>query len=223
MKNSLQGKVAIVLGMQNEAVGNIVSSLLQQGCTVMAPAKSLQQLNWLKGLAEGTTAGRLLTQLTDMPDYEKAQDVAEAIIERYGRIDIAITAMIANKVTTGLSETNMDQWESMLDESITPCVVFNRILISMMKKEHQGVYINVNEKMGASHQCSSLSKIAASVQMQLSQQFAEEASNNGIRYYQLFVDSSSAAAVGANEMVVVTPETIGHAIVRLYSEDAVAV
>jgi NADP-dependent 3-hydroxy acid dehydrogenase YdfG len=222
MKNSLEGKVAIVLGMQNETVGNIVGSLLAQECTVMAPAKSLQQLNWLKEIAASYPAGRLLTQLTDMPDYEKAQDVADAIMEKYGRIDIAVTAMIANKVTTGLSETNMDQWENMLDESITPCFVFNRILISMMKKEHQGMYINVNEKIVEGHKCSSLSKIATSVQMQLSQQFAEEASNNGIRYHQLFVDTSNAAVTG-QDLSTVTPQTAGSAVVRLYSEDTVAV
>lgn len=222
MKNSLEGKVAIVLGMQNPTTGGIVSGLLQQGCTVMAPAKSLQQLNWMKDIAANISTGRLLTQLTDMPDYEKAQDVADAIMEKYGRIDIAVTAMIANKVTTGLSETNMDQWENMLDESITPCFVFNRILISIMKQEHQGVYVNVNEKITADHKCSSLSKIATSVQMQLSQQFAEEAANNGIRYYQLFVDTCN-AAINTQDLSIVTPESIGDAIIRLYNEDAVAV
>lgn len=222
MKNSLEGKVAIVLGMMNPTTGSIVSSLLGQGCTVMAPAKSLQQLNWLKEIAASIPTGRLLTQLTDMPDYEKAQDVADAIVEKYGRIDIAITAMIANKVTTGLSETNMDQWENMLDENITPCFVFNRILISIMKQEHQGVYINVNEKIGAGHKCSSLAKIATSVQQQLSQQFAEEATNNGIRYYQLYVDECN-AAMADDDLSTVTPETIGKAIIRLYSNETVAV
>jgi NADP-dependent 3-hydroxy acid dehydrogenase YdfG len=220
MKNSLEGKVAIVLGMMNPTMAGILSGLLEQGCTVMAPAKSLQQFNWLKEIAAGIPTGRLLTQLTDMPDYEKAQDVADAIMEKYGRIDIAITAMIANKVTTGLSETNMDQWENMLDENITPCFVFNRILISIMKQEHQGMYVNVNEKITPGHKCSSLSKIAASVQMQLSQQFAEEAATNGIRYYQLFVDECN-AAIDTQDLSTVTPDSIGKAIIRLYSEDTV--
>lgn len=221
MKNSLQGKVAIVLGMMNSTTAGIVSGLLGQGCTVMAPAKSLQQLNWLKEIAASISTGRLLTQLTDMPDYEKAQDVADAIMEKYGRIDIAVTAMIANKVTTGLAETNMDQWENMLDENITPCFVFNRILISIMKQEHQGMYVNVNEKIPAGKTCSSLSKIAASVQMQLSQQFAEEATTNGIRYYQLYVEEDTAAAA-ISDTSTVTPTTIGEAIIRLYNEETVA-
>ena len=84
--NTLESKVAVVIGMINPATAGVVAGLLKQGCTVMAPSKNLQQLDWLKQIAASIPTGKLLTQLTDMPDYEKAHDIAEAIIEKYGHI-----------------------------------------------------------------------------------------------------------------------------------------
>lgn len=219
MNNVLEGKVAMVFGAVNDTTSGIVSVLLQHGTLVMAPVKSLQQSNWLKEITSHISTGRLMTHITDMPDFEKANDIAESIVEKFGRIDIAVNVMVANKKDTGLSETDMCDWENMLDENITPCFVMNRIIISIMKQEHQGVYISITEKPVTTKTCSSLSKMANTVQMQLLKQFAEEAENNGIRYYHLFVSDRSDSNVipTAENPPVVNSENMGAEILRLYA------
>ena len=218
MNNVLEGKVAMVIGTINGTTSGIVSALLQQGAVVMAPVKSLQHANWLKEATSHITTGRLMTHITDMPDFEKASDIAESIVEKFGRIDMAVNVMVANKKDTGLSETDMCDWENMLDESITPCFVMNRIIIGIMKQEHQGLYISITEKPVHTKTCSSLSKMANTVQMQLLQQFAEEAENNGIRYYHLFVAESGQQEIKqvTEKPSEFTPENIGAALIALY-------
>lgn len=209
----------MVMGAMNGTTSGIVSALLQQGALVMAPVKSLQHSNWLKETTGHITTGKLMTHITDIPDFEKANDIAENIVEKFGRIDIAVNAMATNKKDTGLSETDMCDWENMLEENITPCFVMNRIIISIMKQEHQGVYISVSEKMAACKKGSSLSKMANTVQMQILHQFAEEAENNGIRYYHLLVhdDSQKETDHSTENESLITPENIGAEIIRLYT------
>lgn len=209
----------MVIGAVNTTTSGIVSALLQHGALVMAPVKSLQHSNWLKETTGHITTGRLMTHITDMPDFEKANDIAENIVEKFGRIDIAVNAMVANKKDTGLTETDMCDWENMLEENITPCFVMNRIIISIMKQEQEGVYISVSEKIPAGKTCSSLSKMANTVQMQILQQFAEEAESNGIRYYHLLVDNAGQKELSNSDekQSLITPENIGAEILKLYT------
>jgi NADP-dependent 3-hydroxy acid dehydrogenase YdfG len=215
----MEGKVAMIIGAVNETTSGIVKALLEQGTVVMAPVKSLQQSNWLKAVTGHITTGRLMTHITDMPDFEKANDIAESIVEKFGRIDIAVNVMVANKKDTGLSETDICDWEKMLDENITPCFVMNRIIINIMKQEHQGVYISITEKPATTKTCSSLSRMANTVQMQLLTQFAEEAESNGIRYYHLFITDSAESSVitTTEDSPVISSENIGAEILRLYA------
>ena len=219
MNNVLEGKVAMVIGTINDTTSGIVRALLQQGSVVMAPVKSLHHANWLKEATDNIITGQLMTHLTDMPDFEKANDIAESIVEKFGRIDMAVNVMVTNKKETGLSETDMCDWENMLDENITPCFVMNRIIIGIMKQEHQGLYISITEKPTHTKTCSSLSKMANTVQMQLLKQFAEEAENNGIRYYHLFIGEGDQSATKqlADTKFEFTPGNIGAALIALYT------
>jgi hypothetical protein len=126
--------------------------------------------------------------------------------------------MVANKKEIGLSEADICDWENMLDENITPCFVMNRIIISIMKQEHQGVYISITEKPATAKTCSSLSKMANTVQMQMLTQFAEEAENNGIRYYHLFVADGTGSHLNTTENPsAINPKNIGAEILKLYA------
>jgi NADP-dependent 3-hydroxy acid dehydrogenase YdfG len=84
MNTTMEGKVAMVIGAVNETTSSIVSALLEQGTVVMAPVKSLHQSNWLKEATSHITSGSLMTHITDMPDFEKANDIAESIVEKFG-------------------------------------------------------------------------------------------------------------------------------------------
>src|SRR6478672_1954285 len=115
MNKLLTGKVALVPGGTGNTGVGIVRSLLQEDATVIVPAKSARGIASLKEYVAGTRPGRLVTLLADYPDYDKAFDVAENIVEEFGQIDLGVAALESPAASACLTELEITDWQKMAD------------------------------------------------------------------------------------------------------------
>lgn len=220
MGKALTGKITVVAGGTGAVGVGIVRTFLEEGATVMVPAKSLHEIHWLKEYVADVATGRLLTLLTDQADYDKTIDNVEAIVQEYGPLDLAIAAFDCQWAGPSLTGVEFRDWQKVMDETVTAWFVAARVILYLMKEHAHGMYISIGDAdVGEKKQYSSLLTVAAAVQLEMARQFAEDVKGNNVLYYHLLVNNvatreKSPSLIGKPGWI--TPEMVGRHIIRLY-------
>ena len=220
MNSKLSGKITLVTDGTGCVGAGIVRSLLHENATVIVPAKSAHGIRQLKEYVADVAKGKLITLLTDYPDYDKAFDIAENVIEEYGQIDLAVAAFDAPAASPCITELAITDWQKMTDENITACFVSARIVLSFMKEFKHGMYISISNTDDFENKSSlALANISALIQTEMAKLFFEEVKKHGLKYHHLFINN--AVTRDKHTRLVhkdgwITPEAVGNYIVQLY-------
>ena len=220
--NLLQDKIILIAGNAGAIQHGIVKSFLREGATVIAPAASLADITALRKCVGMISAGTLITQLIDVPDFDKVHAFTEAIMEKFGRIDIAVSALACTANASKLTELTMEAWQKMVDTDIFLFYVFARITLPLLKKKPGALFVSVcNSQMAASPQQAGLAKLAETARTSMSRILSEEAQENHTRYYHLgvqhrfikpeFIESEQTELME-------NPGLIGDHIIQLYTQ-----
>ena len=217
----MTGKIILVAGGTSPVGLGIVRYFLEQDATLIVPAKSLHEINKLKDSVADIKSGTLITQLTELPDYDSGFDIAETIVERFGKIDIGIAIFNGMPCNRELTELHISDWQNMMDNEVTPFFVCARLILRTMKENSEGLYISVcDSSLLKQENLCPLSKIAANAKMEMSKIFADETKKYNVKYYHLWVDQNFKAGLTVNEpeyTSVVSSDMIGSRIQQLYS------
>src|SRR6266567_757531 len=110
-KKKLTGKITIVVGGASAIGMGIVRALLLENATVIVPSSNADEICRLKSNAADILTGGLITLPTDMADYSKATDIAGTIQQRFGKIDMVVTALNNGQSCTPLTEMEITDWQ----------------------------------------------------------------------------------------------------------------
>lgn len=219
MKNtSFRNKVVLVISTASGMSKCVVNSFLREKSVVIVPVKSLDEMTAIKNYKDNASLGNLITYMTDLNDYDKASEFTEIIREKYGKIDIAIEVFDHSMCTNQLTNVRMDEWLKMTDDNLTSFFVTARVVLSMMKKQKEGLFVSISANPLFDNKCSSpLSKIAAHTRMEMSKILAEEVGNENVRYYHLCIADAlkGIAAAGSSEN---KSFELGEHIMNLYNK-----
>src|SRR5882757_6036935 len=190
MRTGLTGKITIVAEGTGAVGVGIVRALLEQGATVIVPAKRLHELNWLKDYVADLTTGKLITLLSDLPDFDKAIDVVEGLMEEFGRIDLVVLAFDCRWSGPSLIDVEIGDWQRVMDQYITAYFVAGRVVLHAMKEHDHGMFISIadTERMQPKAY-SSLAGIATGMQIELSKHFAENLKGSQVKLHHLFINN----------------------------------
>lgn len=189
--NVLQDKIILIAGNAGSIQHGIIKSFLSEGAIVIAPAASFSDITALRNCVGAVTQGTLITQLIDVPDYDKVHAFTEAIMEKFGRIDIAVSALACTANAGKLTEVTMEAWQKMVDTDIFLFYVFARITLPLLKKRPGALFVSVcNSQINTSPEQAGLAKLAETARTGMSQILSEEAQENYTRYYHLGVQHS---------------------------------
>ena len=220
MRTGLTGKIIIVADGTGAIGVGIVKALLEQGATVIVPAKRLHELNWLKDYVANLTTGKLITLLSDMPDFDKAVDVVEGIMEEFGRIDLVVSVFDCRWSGPSLIDVEIGDWQRVMDQYVTAYFVAGRVVLNAMKEHDHGMFISIadTERMQQKPH-SSLAGIATAMQVELTKLFAENLKGSHVKLHHLFINNvvtrdKSASLIGKRGWI--TPEMVGEHVIRLY-------
>jgi len=185
-------KIVMVTGAENPSGLGIVQYFLRQDATVIVPAARLYEITRLKSCTSNINKGKLITQLIQMPDYDRGFDIAEAIVERFGKIDVGIALFNGVASHKPLTELHICDWQNMIDHEITPFFLSARLVLNSMKSNNEGVYISICDTgFTGMENISPLYSLAANAKMEMSKLFAEEAQKYNVSYYHLSLKSAN--------------------------------
>ena len=207
MNKLLTGKIAIAAGPSAFSIRSVVRTLLQEGATVIVAARSAGEIASLKASLIGIDTGKLVTLLTDYPDYDKVFELSEGITEQFGSIDMAIICFDAfSGANAGnIIETDIVEWEKMIDNNITAFFVAGRVVLGSMRQYNKGMFVSVVNSVGFEHKnFTAVTGLTTCMQTEMAKMFFEEAVKYNIRCYHLSVNAHS----GRND--------IGAFIMQLY-------
>jgi NADP-dependent 3-hydroxy acid dehydrogenase YdfG len=217
----LIGKVAIIgVGTSTISFG-ITAYLLQQGATVVVPAQSSHHLDSLRNYLSGTDTGKLVTLLTDLPDYEKAVELAELILEEYGPLDMVVFPFDQIAANDSFSNISIADWQRAVEENLAVYFICSRAAINAMKKRGEGMFVAIIDTDGPPKQkYNAMTDMLMTSQAKMARGFFEEVRNTGLKFHHLFINSPDAIIKNDHDgSEVISPEVIGKYIHSLYNDD----
>ena len=151
----LDGKVAIVTGAapQSEGIGNgtaMAILMAREGAKVLLVNRSAERAGELaeKIAAEGGEASAFAADVTKTDDVAA---MAEAVKDRYGRLDI-----LCNNVGAGagdgpnrVEDVSDETWNRVLDINMTSAMKCARVAVPLMRDSGGGSIINVSSIAGS--------------------------------------------------------------------------
>lgn len=219
--NSLKDKVAIVGVGTSEVSYGIVSKLLQQGATVIVPAQSSHHLELLHRYLVDCNTDKLVTLITDLPDYDKAVQLTEAVYEEYGPLNLVVFPFEYQSPEDNLSDISIAGWQRAVEENLAAYFIACRAGINAMKIAGEGMFVAiVDTDCLARRTRNSMTDMLISGQMRMARSFFEEVKNTGVRFHHLFISKVSESSNGEENMhEALTVDKIGEHILSLYQDD----
>lgn len=186
----LSGKITMVIGGSGPIGKAIVQSFLMENARVIVPLSSSDEVMELKQHLSKVTSGELITFLTDLTDYSKASEIASEIIDEFGKIDLAVTAINNCCSNTTLAKIDINDWQRMVEKNITPFFISSSLMLSFLSDE-TAMYVTLSDfdrQRGDNKNV--LGSVASSIQVKMAEIIATELKGIKARYHHIFLHKS---------------------------------
>lgn len=131
----LQGQRALVTGGTKGVGAAVVQGLLDAGARVMTTSRSVPTL-----LMPG-----LMHVATDLSTASGASEVAQAVLQQWGGVDILVNVMGGSSAPGGgFAVLDDTQWANELNQNLMPAVRLDRALLPAMLAQGSGVIVHVS-------------------------------------------------------------------------------
>jgi NADP-dependent 3-hydroxy acid dehydrogenase YdfG len=145
MSNNIAGKVVVITGASS-GLGEATARLLsKEGATVVLGARRADRIQALAG--ELSKGGKALAVTTDVTDRDQVRRLADAAVEKCGRIDVMINNAGLMQQSP-LERLKVDEWDNMIDVNIKGVLYGIAAALPHMKRQKSGHVINVSSVAG---------------------------------------------------------------------------
>lgn len=139
---SLEGKKAVIIGASGGLGGAIACALLQNGADVAVTGRNQEKLAVVREEAE--REGRDYMEANpDLMDEKAMEAFRDAVVERFGRIDILVHAAGIN-ILKKAEEYDMESWNKVMDVNINSMFIAAKVLGQQMIKQHYGRILSLS-------------------------------------------------------------------------------
>jgi 3-oxoacyl-[acyl-carrier protein] reductase len=142
----LTGKVALVTGAA-QGIGKAVSLLLaRSGADIVVSDINLEKAE--ETVREIETIGRKAMAIrVDVVSFSDVERMAEAILERFGRIDILVNnaGIARDKLILRMTE---EDWDAVLDVNLKGTFNCTKAIVRHMSKQRSGRIVNIASVVG---------------------------------------------------------------------------
>lgn len=139
----LKGKVAIVTG-GNAGIGEAVAKrFAAEGASVTITGRRQAELARVEAAIRQHT-DKILTVSGSVTDEAHVQEVVQATIDRFGRIDIVVNNAGIGDFGKRLHEIDDERWRAVLDVNVTGAFRMTRAAIPYMLNQKSGAIVNIS-------------------------------------------------------------------------------
>ena len=146
MSSNIAGKIVVITGASS-GLGEATARLLcRHGASVALGARRVDRL---QSLANELTAsgGKALAKATDVTHCEQVQNLVDAAVQTYGRIDVMINNA-GLMPQSPLDRLKVDDWDRMIEVNIKGVLYGIAAALPYMKWQKSGHIINVSSVAG---------------------------------------------------------------------------
>jgi NAD(P)-dependent dehydrogenase (short-subunit alcohol dehydrogenase family) len=145
MTDTLNGKV-VLIGGATGALGSAVTQVLAQTeASLTLTGISVDELDELVGELD-LPDERFLAQTLDATDPESVEALVEAVVDRFGRLDILVNTIGGWGGGKTVGETPVEQWEWMITLNLHSAFLLSRAVLPQMLKNGWGRIVHTSSK-----------------------------------------------------------------------------
>jgi NAD(P)-dependent dehydrogenase (short-subunit alcohol dehydrogenase family) len=134
----MASRVVIVTGAKG-GLGNFVTDkFLKAGDTVIGASRSIQ--------ASDFSNPNFVAVPTDFAHFDSVRNLADGVVQRFGRIDTLVHVIGGFAAGPPLHETDDKTWSQMQDQNLTAAFYITRAVIPHLRKAGTGRFIAVGSK-----------------------------------------------------------------------------
>lgn len=171
MTRGIENKVVVITGASS-GLGEATARLLSaQGALVVLGARRADRIQALAG-ALTTGGGKAIAVTTDVTRREQVQNLVDAAVAAYGRVDVMINNA-GLMPQSPLDRLKVDEWDRMIDVNIKGVLYGIAAVLPVMKRQKGGHIINVSSVAGH--------KVRAGGAVYAATKFAVRALSEGLR------------------------------------------
>jgi len=140
----LTGKVALINGGAGGLGSAISLGVSQAGATVIiADVLPIEALNEKAAEIKTATGNETMALNVDVTNEESMQKVVDAVVEKYGTIDICVNAFGLNRKSPAL-EFDMKQWDAIFAVNVKGIMIACKIVGKLMTANGKGNIVNLS-------------------------------------------------------------------------------
>lgn len=143
----LEGRVAIVSGGRGLYGAGIVEGLCEMGASVVVASRDGAACEaFARGLRERGCAAWGMS--LDLSDDASIAALANAVYERFGRIDILVNNAVDRRNLTDLEQATRRQLRASADSNLHGHILLAQAVVAYMRPQRRGTIINISSVRG---------------------------------------------------------------------------
>lgn len=218
-------RIALITGASRGLGRAAALELAKQGVHIIATARTLGGLEELDDEISALGGSATLVQM-DLRDRPAMANLANAIKERWGRLDVMIANAGVLGVLTPVSHLDEEVWDEVIDTNLSAVWRMIRVFDGLLRASPSGraVLVTSSASHGASYPYWSAYSASKAGVESLGQVWAAEVQTTNLKVNMLdpggvATSMYSSAYPGANTSVMPQPEDIAPAFAALAAED----
>ncbi len=140
----LENKIIVVAGGTGEVGEGIVKFLLAEGGKVIVPFRTESKANYLRDYLSTSEASNLTLIKAEIGDFAQAQSFKMQVLEKFGRIDIAIASLGGWYQGYDLADWPYELWMTLMNNNLNSHFSFARTFLPVLRDQKEGLYVNIN-------------------------------------------------------------------------------
>lgn len=142
MEMGLKNRVAIVAASSQGLGRATAEAFAAEGCRLAICARNQQALNAVAEKIRGEYKAEVLAEPFDVTDAGAVRDFVNAVVQKFGGIDICVTNA-GGPPAKGFLATTIDEWKRAVDLNFMSAVYFTHAVIPHMQKKRWGRIITI--------------------------------------------------------------------------------
>lgn len=222
------GKIVVITGATG-ALGRVVAHQFHEaGATLALTAHNATQLDQLFA-SLALDPQHLLVGGLDLSQPADAERLAQAVSERFGRVDAVVNTVGGYKAGTPVHETPIEDWDYMLNLNLRSAFLVSRAMVPLLLRAGGGAMVHVSGRAGlmgfagASGYCAAKAGLIRLVEVLSAELKTQGINVNCVLPGTIDTPSNRSARPEADFSQWVSPEAIGEVILFLCSPSARAI
>jgi gluconate 5-dehydrogenase len=143
----LNGRIAIVTGGAGGIGEALALGLAYHGATVVVSSRNKDAIAAVAAKITKETGNEAIAIASDVTSEESIQKLVDAVVAKYGRIDILVNAMGMNIKHPAL-EYPLEDWEKLFKVNVTGTMIACKAVGKVMREQKKGAILNLSSVRG---------------------------------------------------------------------------